>query len=67
MLRCSSPHQERMSTQQDNKLIVDRWLVAFWGERYDEDAAIKLESDEMTLVYSLYERVRGQVYGRAAT
>lgn len=50
-----------MSTQQDNKMIVDRWLVAFWGERYDEDAASKLASKEMTLVYSLYEPVRGRV------
>ena len=48
-----------MSKEQDNKAIVGRWFISFWGPTCDLSIVDELAAPNMLLQYSLHEPRRG--------
>lgn len=48
-----------MSKQDDNKAIVGRWFISFWGKTVDLSIVDQIASPDMLLQYSLHEPRRG--------
>ncbi len=49
-----------MSKEQDNKAIVARWFVGFWGNPFNPGIVEELAAPDMLLQYSLHEPRRGR-------
>jgi predicted ester cyclase len=49
-----------MSKERDNKAIVGRWFMEFWGKNGNPDIVDELAAPNMLLQYSLHAPRRGQ-------
>jgi predicted ester cyclase len=56
----TSPGESKMSREQDNKALVERWFEGFWGNPWNPEIIDQLAAPDMLLQYSLHEPRRGR-------
>jgi SnoaL-like polyketide cyclase len=49
-----------MSKEEDNKAVVDRWFMEFWGKNINLAVIDEIAAPDMLLKYSLHEPRRGR-------
>jgi predicted ester cyclase len=57
---CIASGESKMSREQDNKGLVERWFEGFWGNPWDPQIIDELAAPDILLQYSLHTPRRGR-------